>query len=139
MLTQSEIIVFLLTKFDLPPLRSELTVRAAFFVREELFLPNRVIAGLFVLVDLAFIKKALQNSLNNFFVSIARCLRPAVVLHVEFLPEINKLVRNVFDKLSRRNSSFRRRLLDFLTVLIDAGQKENFLAFEPVIARNHIG
>ena len=44
-----------------------------------------------------------------------------------------------FDEFSWRHSCFRRGLLDLLSVLIDAGQKENFLAFEPVIARNDIG
>ena len=30
-------------------------------------------------------------------------------------------------------------LLDFLPVLIDAGEEENFLAFQPVVAREHVG
>ena len=34
---------------------------------------------------------------------------------------------------------FRRRLLHLLPVLIDAGQKENFVAFQPVITRDDIG
>ena len=95
--------------------------------------------GLFVLVDLPRIKQALQNSLNNLFVAVAYCLCPFVVLDIEFSPEIDKLLRRLLDEFSRRNAGFCRRLLDFLSVLIDAGQKENFLTFESMIARNHIG
>ena len=44
-----------------------------------------------------------------------------------------------FDEFSWWHTRFRRRLLDFLSVLIDAGQKENVFTFEPMIARDHIG
>ena len=46
---------------------------------------------------------------------------------------------DAFDELSRRDALFGSRLLHFLAVLIDAGQKKNFLAFEPMIARDDIG
>ena len=71
--------------------------------------------------------------------AIAGRLRPVVVLHVEFFPEIDPLLRDLFDELSWRNACFRRGLLDFLSMLIDAGKKKDFFTFEPVIARNHIG
>jgi hypothetical protein len=60
-------------------------------------------------------------------------------LHVEFLPQIDELFSDPFNEFSRSDSSLRSRLLDLLAVLIDAGQKENVFAFEPMIARNHIG
>src|SRR5207248_10584471 len=61
------------------------------------------------------------------------------VLHVELLPEIDELLRNAFDKFRRRNACFRRGLLDFLTVLVNTGQEENFVALEALISSNHIG
>ena len=44
-----------------------------------------------------------------------------------------------FDEFGRWYVRFRRRLLHFLAVLINAGQKENVFAFQSMIARNHIG
>src|SRR5436309_2377549 len=96
-------------------------------------------AGLFVLVDLALIEKPLQNSSNNFLVTIADRLRPFVVLHVEFFSEIDKLLRNSFDEFSWRDAGFRGRLLHLLSVLIDTGKEKHALTLEPVIARDHIG
>ena len=139
MLAELEVVIFFFAKLDLPPLRAEFAVGTAFLVSQELFLTNGVIAGLFVLVDLAFIEEPLQNSLNDFLVPVTGGLCPVVVLHVEFFPEIDKLLRDSFDEFSWRNACFRRGLLDFLAVLIDAGKKKDFFTFEPMIARNHIG
>src|SRR4029453_7727185 len=94
---------------------------------------------LFVLVDLAGIEQALQNSLDDFLVSVPRCFSPFIISDVEFLPEIDKFLCDAFDKFSWRNTGFRRGLLHFLAVLIDTGQKENFLSLEPVVTRDHIG
>ena len=104
-----------------------------------MFLTNRVVAGLFVLVDLAFIEKPLQNALNDFLVPVARCLGPVVVSDIKLFPKIDELLRDAFNEFGRWHARFRRRLLDLLSVLINAGQKENVFAFEPMIARNHIG
>ena len=71
--------------------------------------------------------------------TIARGLGPFVVADAEFLPEIDKLLRNLFDELRWRSAGFGSRLLDFLAMLIDTGEKENFLALKPMIARDHIG
>ena len=38
-----------------------------------------------------------------------------------------------------RHARFLRRLLDLLAVLIDAGEEENLLAFQAMIARNDVG
>ena len=43
------------------------------------------------------------------------------------------------DKLLRRDALLLRRLLHLLPVLIDAGEEKNVVAFQPVIAREHIG
>ena len=48
---EPEIIVLLLAKLDLPPLRPELAIRPAFLVRKELLLPHAVIARPRGLVD----------------------------------------------------------------------------------------
>ncbi len=51
-LGEPEVVVLLDAVLDLSPLRAELAVRAALLVGQELFLPNAVVALLFVLVDL---------------------------------------------------------------------------------------
>ena len=56
-----------------------------------------------------------------------------------FLPERDEFRRDLVDELLRRDAGFLGRLLHFLAVLIDAGEKENFFAFQPVIARDDIG
>src|ERR1051326_4206208 len=60
-LAEFEIIIFFLAKLDLPPLKPELAVGAAFFIGEELFLTNRVIARLLIFVDLSFVEQALRS------------------------------------------------------------------------------
>ena len=64
---------------------------------------------------------------------------PRVVFHVELFPKIDKLLRDAFDEFGRRNAFFRGGLLHFLSVLIDAGEKENLLAFQPMITRDDVG
>src|SRR6516165_1504994 len=95
--------------------------------------------GLFVLVDQPFLEQPLQNSLNNFLVAVADCLRPFVILDIEFLPEIDELLCDVFDEFGRWNTGFRSRLLDLLAVLINAGEKKYIFTLEPVITCDHIG
>jgi hypothetical protein len=77
--------------------------------------------------------------LNDFLVPITRCLCPFIVSDIQLLPQIDELLSDAFNEFCRWYARFRCRLLDLLSVLIDAGQKENVFAFEPMIARNHIG
>ena len=70
--------------------------------------------------------------------TIACGLSPLVIAHVELPPKIDKLLRDIFDELRWRNAGFRSRLLYLLAMLIDTGQKENLVAFEPMIARNYV-
>ena len=71
--------------------------------------------------------------------TVAGRLRPGIVLHIEFLPKIDELLRDSLDKFSRRNAGFRSGLLDFLAVLIHAGQEKHIFTFQPMIASNNIG
>jgi len=64
---------------------------------------------------------------------------PAVVADVEFLPQRDELCGEVIDKLLRGDALLFGRLLDFLAVLIDAGEVENVLPFQPVVAGEDIG
>src|SRR6202040_4156840 len=134
-----EIIIFFLAKFDFAPFRAELAIGSTLLVSEKLFLPNAVVAGLFVFVDSLFVPESLQNFLHTFLVKRVGRRRPSAVLHVELFPKINKLLRDALDELARRNACLRSRLLHFLAVLIHAGQEENFFALEPMIPRDYIG
>src|SRR5262249_15994986 len=138
-LIELEVIIFFLAKFDLSPFGTELAIWAAFLVSQELFLADRVVTSLFVLIDLALVEEPLQDSLNNFLLPIARRLGPFIVFHFKFLRQIEPLLRDSFDEFSWRNTCLRCRLLDLLSVLIDAGQEKYIFTLEPVIARDHIG
>ena len=96
---------------------------------------------MFVLVDLARIEQALQDSLNDFLVPVARCLGPFVIFHVELLPKIDKLLRDLLDEFSWRNTSLGSGLLHLLAVLIDASKEKDIPStHQPfMIARDHIG
>ena len=94
MLAQLKVIIFFFAKLDLSPLRAELAVRTAFFVGQELFLTNRVVAGLFILVDLTLIEEPLQNALNDFLVAVTRCLSPFIVSDIKLLPKIDEFLRD---------------------------------------------
>ena len=124
---------------DLAPLRTELAIGSAFFVGQELFLADAVVALLFVFVDLLFVVETLQHSLHTFLVQRIGRRGPTVVADVEFLPERDELRRDLINELLRRNARFLGRLLHLLAVLIDAGEEENFIAFQPMITRDDIG
>ena len=140
MLVELEVIILFFAKFDLSPFGPELSIRPAFLVGQELFLANRVIAGLFVLVDLAFIEEPLQNSLNDFLVSVTCCLGPLVVFHIQVSSKDRQTVCvMLFHEFSRRNACLRSGLLHLLAVLVDAGQKKDIVTFKAMITRYHIG
>ena len=65
--------------------------------------------------------------------------RPAVVAHVELLPERGEFRGDAVDEFLRRDALLLGGLLDLLPVLIDAGEEEDLVAFQPVIARDHVG
>ena len=77
--------------------------------------------------------------MHDFFVKRRNRLGVIVVFDVECLPKIYKLLGNPLDEFGGRDTRFRRRLLDFLAVLIGAGQKKNLLAFKLMIARDDVG
>ena len=67
-LRQFEVVILLFAVLDLAPLRAELAIGAAFFIGQELFLADAVIALLFVFVDLLLVVKPLEHSLHTFLV-----------------------------------------------------------------------
>ena len=136
---EPKVVVLFFAMLDLAPLRAELAIRSAFFVGQELFLANAVVALLFVFVDLLFVVKALQHSLHAFLVQRIGRRGPTVVADFEFLPKRDELRRDLIDELLRRHASFFGGLLDLLAVLIDAGEKENFFTFQPMITRDDVG
>src|SRR5712691_3070370 len=117
--------------FDLAPLRTKFAIRSALLIGKKLLLADAVVTLLFVFVDFLFIPEALEDFLHAIFVQGVSGSGPAIVTNVEFLPKCAELGRHLIDELLRRNAGFRGGLLDLLPVLIDAGKKKNFLAFEP--------
>src|SRR3954469_8298233 len=92
-LLELEVVIFFLAKFELPPFGTEFAVGPALLIGQELFLTNTVVAGLFILVDLAFVVETLQHSLHTFLVQRFRRSRPAIVAHIKLFPERDKFVR----------------------------------------------
>ena len=65
--------------------------------------------------------------------------RPRAVLHVELGPQRGEFFRDVIHELLGLDAHLFRALLHLLPVLVHAGEVENFLAFQPVIARKNVG
>ncbi len=139
MLGEPEVVVLFHAMLDLAPLGAEFAVGAALFVGQELFLADAVVAVLLVLVDLLFVVETLQHSLHAFLVQRIGRGRPDVVADVQFFPEREEFCRDPVDELLRRDAGFLGRLLHLLAVLVDSGEKENLLAFQPVKTRDDIG
>ena len=139
MLRQSEIIILFLAEFDGPPLRPELAAFVPLFVRQELFLTNRVMPALLLLINLAVVKEALQNSAHTRLVQIVGSRSPAIEFHIKLRPKRDELFRNRIDELLRLHPFALRRLLDFLAMLINPGQKENFVTLQLVKSREDVG
>ena len=139
MLGEAEVVVLFFAVLDLAPLGPELAIGAALFIGEKLFLADAVVAVLFVFVDLLFVVEALENALHASLVDGIGGGGPAIVADVEFFPEGDEFRGDLVDELLRRDAGFLGGLLDLLAVLIDPGEVENFLAFQPMIARDDIG
>ena len=138
-LGEPEVVVFFDAMLDLAPFGAELAIGAALFVGQELFLPDAVVALLFVFVDLLFVVETLEHSLHAFLVQRVGRGRPAVVADFEFLPERDEFRRDLIDELLRRDPGFLGRLLHFLPVLIDTGEEKNLFALQPMISRDDVG
>ncbi len=139
MLRQPKVIVLLLAELDLAPFRPELPIRSALLVREKLFLPDGVMPGTGVLVNLALVKKPLQDGPNTFPVKLVGGGGPGIILHSELPPESEKLPGDPGDILRRRDPLFLRRFLHLLPVLVHSGEEEHFFAPQAVISGHDIG
>src|SRR5947208_15586919 len=106
MLAQPEVIIFFLAKFYFPPLRREFPVRTALFISQKLFLANRVITSLFILIDLFFVPKPFQHSLHTFLVQRIGRRRPGVITYIQFVPQRNELLCHSGNVLPRRTTLF---------------------------------
>src|SRR4029077_20377348 len=94
--------------------------------------------NLLVFINFPLVEKALQHSLHTFLVQRIDRRRPGIVTNVEFIPKRDELLGHSRDKLLRRYALALGRLLDFLPVLIDTGQKKYVLTLQPMIASNDI-
>src|SRR4030095_5400334 len=101
-----ELVIFFFAEFHFAPLCCEFSVRSAFLVGEKLFLPDRVITRLLVLVDLSLVEQALQHPLDTFFVWWIGCGCPGVVANIELVPKRDELLGNAGDELLWRHTLF---------------------------------
>ena len=139
MVAEFEIPVLFLDLDDLAPLGTEISGFVAVALLEELFLADRVESGVCFLVKLALILEPGENAADAGLVALVDGLGPAVVFHVEFLPELGEFPGRAFDEILGGNPFFFGSLLDFLAVLVDAGQKKHLVATQPAVAGDHVG
>ena len=65
--------------------------------------------------------------------------RPAVVFDAEFLPEAGEFPGGAGDEFLGRNAFLFGGLLDFLAVLVDAGEEIHLVATQPAVTGDHVG
>ena len=135
---EPEIPILFLDKHDLAPLGSELALRVAFLVGQKLLLPHAVVPAVPGLVEVALVVQLLEHGLNRGDVARIGRLRPAVVGDAQLFPQRFEFFRDLTGKLRGRNAGLFRRLLDFLPVLVDAGEKKHRAAALAVPAGNHV-
>ena len=64
---------------------------------------------------------------------------PAILLNPEFVPEGEKFLGDLLRKLHGLDPAFLRRLLNFLSMLIDPGQKESRPVKSPMVPGDDVG
>ena len=134
-----EVPVFLFDFDDFPPLGTEVASLVAVAFLQELFLADRVVAGMGFFVELALALELGEDGADAGLVALVDGFGPAVVLDVEFLPQIGEFQGRALDEGFGRDAFLLRRLLDFLAVLVDAGEEKHLVAAQTTVAGDHVG
>ena len=124
---------------NLPPFWTERPRRVAIPFLEELLLPHGIGAGVRLLVELVPFLEVREDRADASLVAQVDGLRPAVVADAEFLPQRGEASGRAPDEFCRRNALLFGGLLDFLAVLVNAGQEINLIPAKPPVACDHVG
>ena len=147
MFRQAEVVVLLLAKLHLAPFGAEFAIRPALLVREKLLLADAVISALRGLVNPAafagrrvlFIPEPLKNGAHTLLMALIGGRRPAVVFHLELLPQGHEFRGDGIDKFLRRHTLLLRGLLHLLPVLIHSREEKDIVSRQPMVPGDHIG
>ena len=134
-----EVPVFLLDFDDLAPFLAEIAVRAAFFVGEELFLADGVVARVTFFVELTAVVQFLQHGLDDPFMTGIGGGGPAVVADIELVPEGGEMGGDAIDKGLGAEAGGIGAFLDFLAVLINTGEEVDLATLQALEASHDVG
>ena len=127
MVLEPEVIVLLVQLDDLPVSRVERAVRATILVRQESFLPRRLKAAIDFFVKVPLGMELGENRLHHLLMPRLGGADEIVVGQLQLrgkgLPHRSQLIAIGLRTLALGHC----RLLDFLAVLIQAGQEERLL------------
>ena len=143
---EAEVEVLLLALLDRLPLGAELTIGTSLLVGKELFLAHAVEPPLRLLVDPAaaigaghlVLPEKAEVGADTFPVHGVGGGSPSGVSDAKLLPKRAEFRRHGVHILLRRNPLLLRALLDFLSVLINTGQEEDFAPGEALETRDDI-
>ena len=111
-------------------------------LRPEAFAGRAVFALVFALIDIAVFIHLPEDLLNGLHMIIVRGADEAVVGDIHELPQIENALRpgdDVVDELLRRDACGLRLVLDFLAVLVRAGQEHDVAALQALVPRHGVG
>ena len=101
-----------------------------------------VFALVFALIDIAVFIHLAEDLLNGLHMIIVRRADKAVVGDVHELPQIENALRpgdNIVDELLRRDARGPGLVLNFLAMLVRAGQEHDVVALQALVARHGVG
>ena len=108
------------------------------FLGPEALIERAIPAGIARLIDFLFVVEGLQCPLHHGLVPRFRRPHEVVVRNVQALPELLKLRRELVAMRLRRDAPLRSGLLNFLAVFVEAGEEKDVVAFETLVAGQHI-
>ena len=134
---KAEEISFLLRPLDLA------AAVGAFAVFELRFRPESLTGGtvpafVFALVDFTLIVKRAENLLHGFLVVIIRGADKTVVADIQKLPKVAEAFYHLIYIFLGGNTLFFRIVLNFLAVLVRAGQEHHVIPLQALITGNRV-
>ena len=102
------------------------------------FIERAVPSGIRILVDQLLVVELLQASLNHRFVLRIRRPDEGVIRDIQLLPESLKLRGQLVAVDLWIDAGFGGRLLHFLTMFIEAGEKKYLAPAQAPVARQHV-
>jgi hypothetical protein len=85
------------------------------------------------------VPKALKNGADTILVARRGGRSPTVVTDVQLVPQGDKLLRDLIHEFLRGDPLLLRRLLHFLSVLIDPRKEKDLVPFQSVVTGQDVG